>query len=212
MYSSLLLKMHIRKQASLPECPKIFVANHPSATDPFMLHLACRQPLRVMITKSAFDTPLFGWYLRKTRQIPVPKEQGGVALENARLALESGHSVGIFIEGAISPQKGGFHPPRTGAARLALMTGVPVVPVGIYLHRSWNFRIASRISGANTEGYWYLFGPYAMTVGQPMDIQGDVNDREYVRTVSDTIMERVRALAHESEKYIRPLRLVSNLA
>ena len=39
-----------------------------------------KRPLRVLITVNAFNTPLFGWYLRKTRQIPVPGEQGSVFL------------------------------------------------------------------------------------------------------------------------------------
>lgn len=208
LYASLLLKMHIRKQTDLPQGPKIFVANHPSATDPFLIHLVSSQPLSVLITYKAFQTPLLGWYLQKIEQIPVPAEQGHVALVHACRSLQMGRSVGIFIEGAISPQDGGFHPPRTGAVRLALMTGAPIVPVGIYLHRAWNYRIASRVNGIPSVGYWYLFGPYAITIGQPISLQGNLEDREFVRAATDKVMAEIQALSWESARRVRPLRIM----
>lgn len=206
LYAGLLLKMQVRNQTNLPQGPKIFVANHPSATDPFLIHLVSPQPLSVLITYKAFQTPLLGWYLQKIGQIPVPAEQGHVALVHACHALQMGRSVGIFIEGAISPQEGGFHPPRTGAVRLALMTGAPIVPVGIYLHREWNYRIASRVSGIPSVGYWYLFGPYAITIGQPIVLDGKVEDRAFVRAATDRIMTEIQSLAWESARRVRPLR------
>ncbi len=206
LYASLLLKIHVRRHADLPPGPKIFVANHPSATDPFLIHLISPQPLSVLITHKAFRTPGLGWYLEKIGQIPVLAEKGYVALVHACQALQTGRSVGIFIEGAISPQDGGFHPPRTGAVRLALMTGAPIVPVGIYLHRSWNYRIASRVGGVPSVGYWYLFGPYAITLGEPLFLQGDVEDREFVSAMTEQVMARIQALALESARRVRPLR------
>jgi hypothetical protein len=38
-----------------------------------------------------------------------------------------------------------------------------------------------------------------MTVGKPMQFDGDVKDRQYVRNVSEAIMLQIRLLAHESE-------------
>ncbi len=207
LYAGLLLNIHIRKQPDLPQGPKIFVANHPSATDPFLIHLVSSQPLSVLITDKAFQVPLLGWYLQKIEQIPVPAEQGHVALVHACRALQMGRSVGIFIEGAISPQAGGFHPPRTGAVRLALMTGTPIVPVGIYLHRAWNYRVASRVGGIPSVGYWYLFGPYAITIGKPIFLEGNSEDREFVRVMTGNIMAEIQALSRESARRVRPLRI-----
>ncbi len=207
LYAGLLLSLHIQRQSDLPAGPKIFVANHPSATDPFLIHLLSPQPLSVLITEKAFRTPVLGWYLRHIEQIPVPAEQGHLALVHACRKLQAGRSVGIFIEGAISPQHGGFHPPRTGAVRLALMTGAPIVPVGIYLHRSWNYRFASRLGGIPSVGYWYLFGPYAVTIGTPLSLQGDLEDRAFVRAATEQVMAAVQTLAWESARRVRPLRL-----
>lgn len=194
-YSRVFLRMDIRWYDPLPEGPKLFIANHPSASDPFLIHLLSR--MSVLVTTNAFAFPLLGLYLRRAGQIEVAP--GGDALEQACRRLQQGHSVGIFPEGTFSPQEGGFREPRSGAARLALMTGVPVVPVGIYLPRERSLRIASRMNGRPMVGYWYLRGPYAITVGQPMKFEGDSENRVHVRSVSGTMMEWITSLALESE-------------
>lgn len=74
----------------------------------------------------------------------------------------------VFPEGDVSPRQGGFHRPRTGAARLALLTGVPVVPVGIYLWRKYNCPIEMDIAGTRCVSYVCLRGKYALTVGEPV--------------------------------------------
>ena len=201
IFALVMLRLDIHRHSHLPSSPMIYVANHPSATDPFLIHMISRKQLNVLITAKAFNVPVFGWFLRKVQEIPVPLEQGSAALEQARQHLDKGRSVVIFIEGHISPLEGGFLPPRSGAARLALSSGVPVVPVGISLHRERCHNIRSRIAGGvPSEARWYLRGPYAITVGQPTQFEGDVEDREHVRRTSETIMERIRQLAHESER------------
>lgn len=200
-FASLMLRFDVQYQGVLPPGPKLFVANHPSATDPFLIHLVSREEMNVMITEKAFQVPIFGWFLRKVREIPVPVSlSGGVhAIEQARLHLEQGNSVAIFIEGRISPEDGGFLAPRAGAARLALSAGVPVVPVGIYLRRDWRLNIRSGISGEQTEAFWYLHGPYFVTVGQPLHLHGSSEDPKYVRRLSERVMAVIRVLAAESE-------------
>jgi 1-acyl-sn-glycerol-3-phosphate acyltransferase len=202
VYGFLLLRMSISRHGKLPVGPKIFVSNHPSATDPFMIHIVTHQKFSVLITEKAFTVPVFGWFLRKVREIPVPLEQGSLALDQANRYLQNGKSVAIFIEGQISPTDGSFLPPRTGAARLALMSGAPIIPIGISLRHDRCTSIRSKIDGTMAEARWYLYGPYAMTVGEPMYFAGDVNDREHVRTVTDLIMRQVRLLAQESKHRI----------
>lgn len=208
-YSRLLLRMDVHWHERPPEGPKLYIANHPSATDPFLLHLLSCQPMSVMITANAFTFPLFGFYIRKAGQIPVIPGQGEQALEKARCLLEAGYSVGIFPEGTFSPQAGGFHEPRTGAARLALSTGVPVIPVGISLPREKSLKISSRLSGKPTVGYWYLRGPYSITVGKPIRFEGDPQDKNHVHKTSQSMMEWVRTLAHESEQRLRRFMFVA---
>ena len=211
IFALVMLRFDIRRHGRLPSGPMIFVANHPSATDPFLIHMISDEQLNVLITAKAFKVPIFGWFLHKVQEIPVPLTQGSAALEQARQHLDKGRSVAIFIEGHISPQEGGFLPPRSGAARLALTTGVPVVPVGIFLRRDRCHNIRSRIAGGiPSEARWYLRGPYAVTVGQPTQFEGDVEDREHVHRISETIMERIRRLAYESERRIHSRNLSSS--
>jgi 1-acyl-sn-glycerol-3-phosphate acyltransferase len=200
-FAAIMLHFNVRHHHPLPVGPKLFVANHPSATDPFLIHLVSKEEMNVMITETAFWVPLFGWFLRKVREIPVPMSlDGGVAaIEQARLHLEAGCSVAIFIEGRISPEEGGFLVPRAGAARLALSTDIPVIPVGIYLRRHWRLNIRSGISGEQTEAFWYFHGPYVVTVGQPLHFHGGAQDNRSVREVSEQIMSAIRHLAEESE-------------
>jgi 1-acyl-sn-glycerol-3-phosphate acyltransferase len=198
-FAFLMLRFDVQHQGTLPPGPKLFVANHPSATDPFLIHLVSKEEMNVLITEKAFRVPVLGWFLRKVNEIPVPPEQSSTALEQACCHLQQGKSVMIFIEGHISPEDGGFLPPRTGAARLALSARVPVVPVGIYLRRSWRINIRSGISGEQSEAFWYLHGPYAITVGQPLYLHGNAEDREYVRSLSERIMTAIRGLTTESE-------------
>lgn len=206
LYSRMMLNLDVFWHGQVPGGPKIFVANHPSATDPFILHLLSREPMSVMIVSTAFTVPLFGEYIRRAGQIQVMPGEGARAMEQAKNFLKAGYSVGIFPEGDFSPQSGGFREPRSGAARLAISTGVPVIPVGIYLPRERSVRIASsRLSGKPTVGYWYLRGPYGITIGKPMNLDGNPADKSYVRAQSQKMMGWIKALAQESEFRVRHL-------
>jgi hypothetical protein len=75
--------------------------------------------------------------------------------------------------------------------------------VGIFLHRERCHTIRSRIAGGvPSEARWFFRGPYAITVGQPTKFEGDAEDHENVKRISETIMEGIRRLAHESERRI----------
>jgi 1-acyl-sn-glycerol-3-phosphate acyltransferase len=199
IYSSVMMRVDIRWHEHLPDGPKLFVFNHPSATDPFMMMLVSRQQINILVVASAFSFPLTGWYLRNAGQIPVFPGQGERALDEASALLNAGGSIGIFPEGTYSPQDGGFHEPRSGAARLALKTGVNVIPVGIYLLQEKSVYITSQLGGTQTAGYWYWHGPYAITVGKPVHFQGDPEDKEVVQSTAQTMMELIRSLSAESK-------------
>jgi 1-acyl-sn-glycerol-3-phosphate acyltransferase len=201
-YARFMLKMDVSSPADLPAGPVLYAANHPSTTDPIFIHLISRQPISVMITSKVFSIPVLGAYMRKMRQIEVIPGEGEMVLEQARQALEQGRSVMIFPEGLISPPDG-FHPPRSGVARLALQTGVPVVPLGIYLSEKNCKRIPTTLDGEPDMITWYLRGPYAVTLGAPLHFGGDPGDRSLVKTVAENIMHHIRTLAAESRTRAR---------
>ena len=206
-YSQLLFKMRIHWMAPLPSGRKLIAANHPSCTDPFVIPLLSSVEMSILITGKAFQVPLFSSLLRRCGQIPVVPGSGGDALEEARQRLESGGTVAIFPEGHISPQEGGHLPARPGAVRLAMLTGAPVIPVGIHYPREKNIRISSKITGGEkSDGYWYLTGPYQITVGEPMNFSGNADDRAQVEAASIQLMDQIAYLADESR--LRLSRLV----
>lgn len=198
-YAQLLFKMRVHWRAPLPPGRKLIAANHPSCTDPFVIPLLTKIEISILITGKAFTVPLFSGLLRRCGQIPVIPGNGREALEQARERLELDETVAIFPEGHISPQEGGHLPARPGAVRLAMLTGAPIIPVGIYYPREKSVRLSSRITGGEeSDGYWYLTGPYHLTIGEPMYFSGDPDDRQQVAEASIRLMEEIAHLAEES--------------
>jgi 1-acyl-sn-glycerol-3-phosphate acyltransferase len=200
LYAQFLLKMDVFWQSHLPAGPKLIVANHPSTTDPFYLLTLFPQPLSMMIIEHAFKAPLFGGILRLSGHIPVESADRHAAFDTAHQHLRDGQTVAIFPEGDLSPRQGGSLPAHSGAARLALMTGAPVIPIGIYFQRERARALISKFNGKSETGYWYLRGPYGVTIGEPMRFEGDTEDRPRVKTISNIIMDAINSLALVSQR------------
>lgn len=198
-YTGTALKMDVHRQEPLPKGAKIIAANHPSTTDPFFVASMLRTQSFILINNLLFQVPLLGEYLRRSGHIPVIAGSGQAAMDTALAHLKLGHTVMIFPEGDLSPEEGGFQEPRTGVARLALLSGAPVIPVGIYLQRHRCRTICSRVKGNDEYGRWYLTGPYNITVGRPLQFGGNVEDRPYVRKVAKNIMHHIIEMARLSE-------------
>lgn len=198
-YTGTMLKMDVQIHDSLPKGAKIIAANHPSTTDPFFIAWVIRQQAFIMIKDTLFNVPILGEYLRRAGHIEVKAGCGQRAVDQAVAHLKDGHTVIIFPEGEISPLSGGFHPSRTGIGRIALESGAPVFPVGIYLDRSRIRTIESTVQGKVEYGHWYLRGPYSVTVGSAMQFSGDSEDRPLVRDVASRVMRRIMDLSYESQ-------------
>lgn len=203
IYSRVVLRMNVYKHTKLQKGAKIFAANHPSFTDPFLLHL--HEKMNVLVTSEAFGNGLTNKLLHKVGEIPVAP--GGDSLEKAIKRLKAGHSIGIFPEGVISPHEGGMARARSGAARLALSTGLSIIPVGIHINRKLLKPVKFRLNGQRLSSYIYLRGAYSVTVGEPMYFSGDPEDRVLVNKVTKIIAERIKELAYESE-----LRMVNRVS
>jgi len=196
-YAKIMFQMDIRWKTSLPKGPVLFAANHPSTTDPVLIHLISPKPMSVMINSKVFSIPVLGPYMRRMKQICVTPGKGEQVIDEANQTLQKGRSVAIFPEGLISPVDG-FHSPRSGVARLALKSGVPVIPLGIYLSDEGCKRIPTVLEGEPDVVTWYTHGPYAVTIGKALHFSGDANDKSLVKTVAENIMDNIRSLATES--------------
>ena len=199
-YAGTMLEMDVKWHEPLPAGAKIITPNHPTTTDPFFVATLASSQVFILINEKLFKVPFLGEYLRRSGHIPVVVGNGKAALQEALLRLKAGETVVVFPEGDLSPREGGFCDPRTGAARLALLSGAPIVPVGIHLLRERVHSIISHIEGKEEEGRWYFRGPYNMTVGRPLSFHGNVEDHEYVRAVSKTIMLHIRELSYQSSQ------------
>ncbi|HMQ39231.1 MAG TPA: lysophospholipid acyltransferase family protein [Micropruina sp.] len=116
--------------------PVIVVANHISNFDPVALgHFLIwhgRWP-RALAKSELWHVPVVGWLARSLAQIPVERRtaRASESLAAAAEALARGECVVIYPEGTITADPDGWPMTgRPGAARLALQTGVPVVPIG----------------------------------------------------------------------------------
>jgi 1-acyl-sn-glycerol-3-phosphate acyltransferase len=199
-YTRWVLGLDVVWRAPLPQGPKIVAANHPTTTDPFYMLAVIPEQMSILITDMAFAVPGFGRYLRAAGHIPVIQNKGHLAFEQARQLLQAGRTVGIFVEGTLSPLSDalGFHEARTGAVRLALSTGAPIVPVGISLDPK-RIRFSMAQAGGRSEiARWYLGGPYVVTAGAAMTCTGSVDDRDHVRAESQHVMRRIARLSQAS--------------
>ncbi len=113
----------------------ILVSNHISHADPFpvghYVYEAGRWP-EFLAKSSLFDVRLLGPFLRAVRQIPVYRgtADASKALDAAQRAVDAGQAVIIYPEGTTTKEP--HHWPmrgKTGVARLALLTGAPVIPI-----------------------------------------------------------------------------------
>lgn len=116
--------------AHLPPGPVIVVANHDSLSDPFFLGAALERPLRFLAKRELWRIGVAGWVLDGLGGIPVDRHRGDVgAVAAAAHALEHAAAVAIFPQGTVLGPAD--RPWQRGAARLALTTGAPLLPVAI---------------------------------------------------------------------------------
>jgi 1-acyl-sn-glycerol-3-phosphate acyltransferase len=205
LYARLALGMDIVRQGAWPEGPKIVAANHPTTTDPFYLMTAVSEQMSILVTEMAFEVPVFGEYLRAAEHIPVSAEKGRLAFELAAHQLQRGRTIGIFPEGALSPlaEGLGFHRARTGAVRLALSAGVPILPVGIAMDYERIHYSEVEAGDQSETARWYPIGPYALTVGRAIYLEGEVEDWEFVRAASQNVMHEIARLARQSDQRVQ---------
>lgn len=113
--------------------PFVVLANHQSILDILMLSRVPRE-MKWVAKEELFRIPWVGWMLRMSGDIPIRRgdaESGDEALARARAYLERGMSVMIFPEGTRS-KTGTLLPFKSGAFRLAIETGAPILPIAVH--------------------------------------------------------------------------------
>jgi 1-acyl-sn-glycerol-3-phosphate acyltransferase len=185
---------------SLRRGPLLLAVNHIGVFDPVAVFAACRAlglTPRMMATAGLFRAPVVGAILRSAGMIRVDRRtpRVAVALTSAERTLSAGAVVAVYPEGRIGldpglwPERG-----KTGLARLALETGVPVVPVAqwgaheVMVWHGWPAMVARMC--------WAVVRRPVVRVwfGPPVDLSGLCASRwEDATVATDRIMDAVTA-------------------
>lgn len=165
--------------------------NHVTEIDPLVVgHFFYNQGIlpRYLAKASLFKVPVLGAALRATRQVPVTRGGSGAAgsLAAAQSVIDADGALIIYPEGTLTrdpelwPMKG-----RTGAARLALQTGAPVIPVA-----QWGAQDVLPRYGKML----HLFPRkrVRVLVGSPVDLS-DLRGVPLTKTVLEEATERIMA-------------------
>ncbi|WFB06613.1 1-acyl-sn-glycerol-3-phosphate acyltransferase [Streptomyces sp. LX-29] len=175
--------------------PVILAGNHVTFIDSMFLSLIVKRPVYFIgkdeyVTGKGVKGRLMAWFFTTAGMIPVDRDggHGGVAaLMTGRRVLEEGKAFGIYPEGTRSPD-GRLYRGRTGIARLALMTGAPVVPFAMI----GTDRVQPNGSGVPR------IAPVTVRFGEPLDFtryEGMDRDRYVLRAVTDEVMSEVMGLS-----------------
>lgn len=175
-----------------PIGPAIIAANHVSYLDPLLLgyavHTNGRRP-RFLGKSGLFKYPVIGWVLRTARQIPVDRgtRNAPQSLERAEEALKAGEVLVVFPEGTtttaddLAPLR-----PKSGIARVALSTGLPVIPCATWGGQwFWTKHLGLHLKPG--KDMWLRFGPPVSF----KEYQGRENDPEAWREVSQKVMDEI---------------------
>lgn len=169
----------------------VLVSTHVSYLDFIFVGLAAqpsKRLVRFMAKKSVFDHKVSGPLMRGMHHIPVDRKAGAGAFDAALDALRAGEVVGVFPEATISlafEVKG----LKSGAARMALATGVPLVPVSIWgTQRLWTKGHPRKLGRRHT--------PVTVSVGPPVPAAPGDDPL----AVTERIGEALRDLLHHAQE------------
>jgi 1-acyl-sn-glycerol-3-phosphate acyltransferase len=183
--------------------PYIFAANHIGLIDAPFIASVLMKKLNHRIHFFAKEELIkqYGKFITKKilRFIPVYWSDPSKSIEEATLWLKKGESVAIFPEGRRSTAP---HLVRgkTGVARLALSSRVPVVPIG------YQGPIPSKMNESLLGDMADLFkvhAPVTVKVGKPMFFPEYYNQpisKELLQRMTDEIMEKISPLCNKKYK------------
>lgn len=171
----------------------VLAPNHYTWADPILVQIVLGRPGFYLGKASLFKGPVGSRFFPWMGMVPVDREKGGndAAVQAMVRVVEAGFVAGVFPEGTRSAHPD-LLPFRTGAVRVALLTGAPIVPVGVLSDRFWGKgKTLPRFGHRN----YVAFGePYVLGKDP-----GLASDKDYLRKASDDLQQRVRALLQECE-------------
>ena len=160
--------------------------------------------VRFMAKKEIFNNKLAGPLMRGMHHISVDRSSGSASFVAALRALKAGEIIGIFPEGTISVSFE-IKELKSGAVRLAMGAGVPIVPTIVWgSQRIWTKKVKRNLRRKN--------GPITVAFGAPLyfDKQSDVEAGE--KLLRETMLKMLHEVqekypdSHEGQRWA-PVRL-----
>jgi 1-acyl-sn-glycerol-3-phosphate acyltransferase len=171
-------RLRIEGQEHVPPADgAVIAANHTVGADFVFLAYCSPRELKFMTKAEAFTwNPLLTWLLRSGGAFPVRRGQNDqAAIDTAVELARAGGLIAMFPEGTRSRTQT-LMKAKTGAARIALAAGVPIVPAAVIgapavmKRRTWRRPLVT------------------VRFGAPISWTGSADDPESVRRYIDTVM------------------------
>ncbi|GAA3397842.1 lysophospholipid acyltransferase family protein [Cryptosporangium minutisporangium] len=192
--------------------PAILASNHLSFSDSFFLPLMVPRRITFLakaeyFTGKGFKGMFSRLFFSAAGCVPIDRTSGSAAeaaLTTGARVLGEGHLLGIYPEGTRSPD-GKLYRGKTGVARLALETGVPVIPVAM-------------INTDQVQPIGQLIPKVMrvrMRVGKPLDFSryaGMAGNRFVERSVTDQIMYELLQLSGQEYRDVYAASVKSGVA
>ena len=167
---------NVPKEGGAILCP-----NHISMWDPIACTVAQNRKLAYMAKAEVYNFKLLTWFFKSVNVFPVERDnrranvKSIMTMENL---LREGHALIVFPEGT-RVRKGKKSEPKNGAVRMALHTGVPIVPFGI----NGNFKIFRKVK---------------IKIGEPIFYKEENGEKVYteqINVLTKELMGKINELA-----------------
>ncbi|GGX75829.1 lysophospholipid acyltransferase family protein [Pseudoduganella dura] len=162
------IRYEFKGYENFPDSPAIVLSKHQSAWETIFLLANLPRPLVFVFKKEILYIPFFGWGIALLRMIPIDRKQGKNAFRmvvaHGKRRLKDGQWIIMFPEGTRIPvgQAGKY---KSGGTRLAIDTGVPVVPIAVNSGECWPKNSFIKYPGKIT-----------VSVGKPISSEGQTPD------------------------------------
>jgi len=174
--------------------PVIIASNHLSFSDSIFMPLVVPRKVTFLAKSEYFTSPGLKGFIKKLTfialgQVPIDRS-GGKRSEAALLTglrlLGQGHCLGIYPEGTRSPD-GRLYKGRTGIARMAIESGVPVVPVAMFntAEIQPTGQVVPKVRRVE------------MVFGEPIYFTGDSTDQGVLRAATNQLMDKIAQLSKQ---------------
>ena len=167
----------------------LLAPKHQSTWETFAMPVLMPHPLAYVFKRELLWIPFFGWAIGRLDMVHIDRSRRAEAWrkvqEQGQRLMSQGNWVIMFPEGTRTP-RGGQGPYKTGASRLAIATGTPIVPIAVTSARCWP-----------RKSFLLKPGVIDVSIGRPIPVEGRQAD-ELMAEVEAWIEAEMRRLDPEA--------------